>query len=592
MVRIDPLIAFLCAAGGLAGSGPARADSKPAKPNIVVLLADDQGWGDLRIHGNTNLSTPNVDSLARDGALFERFYVQPVCSPTRAEFLTGRYHPRGGVWGVSTGGERLNLDQKTIADTFRAAGYATACFGKWHNGTQYPYHPNGRGFDEFYGFTSGHWGDYFSPPLDHNGKPVRGKGYLADDLTDHALGFVEQNRQRPFFCYIAFNTPHSPMQVPDRWYEKFKDKELKLRYAGPQREDPAMTRAALAMCENIDWNVGRVLRKLDDLKLADKTIVVYFSDNGPNSWRWNGGMRGRKGSTDEGGVRSPLLVRWSGHIKPRTVIPQIAGAIDLLPTLAGLAGVPLLEKRPLDGVSLAPLLLGKSERWPERMLFAHWNGRVSVRTQRYRLDAGGKLYDLIKDPGQQRDITRDEPATAARLAETVARWKRDVLSGLKKDGRPFPVGYREFPLTQLPARDGVPHGNVRRSAPAPNSSFFTNWTSTEDRITWDIQVATAGRYEVVVYYTCAKENVGSQVEVSFRGKQVRGVVAEAHDPPLEGAAHDRVPRRGESYVKDFRPLPLGEMTLEKGRGQLALQAVRVTGKQVMDVRGVMLTLKK
>src|SRR5947209_20348390 len=145
----------------------ARSDA--AKPNVVVILTDDQGHGDLSLHGNTNLRTPHVDSLARDGARFERFCVQPVCSPTRAEFLTGRYHPRGGVRNVTSGGERLNLDEKTIADTFRAAGYATACFGKWHNGSQYPYHPTARGFDEFYGFTSGHWGDSFDPPLDHNG---------------------------------------------------------------------------------------------------------------------------------------------------------------------------------------------------------------------------------------------------------------------------------------------------------------------------------------------------------------------------------------------------------------------------------------
>ncbi len=202
------------------------------RPNFVVILADDQGWGDLSVHGNTNLSTPNIDSLARDGALFDRFFVCPVCAPTRAEFLTGRYHPRGGVRGVSTGRERLDLDEKTIADTFKAAGYATAAFGKWHNGTQYPYHPNARGFDEYYGFCSGHWGDYFSPPLEHNGQLVRGEGYITDDLTDHAIRFIETNRDRPFFCYLPFNTPHSPMQVPDRFYDKFKDAEIPLRHTG------------------------------------------------------------------------------------------------------------------------------------------------------------------------------------------------------------------------------------------------------------------------------------------------------------------------------------------------------------------------
>jgi arylsulfatase A-like enzyme len=584
-VRQSILLA-LCVASFVTPSAPAA-----EKPNILVFLADDQGWGDLSVNGNTNLKTPHVDALARDGASFERFYVCPVCSPTRAEFLTGRYHPHGGVFNVTTGGERFNLDEKTIADTFKAGGYATALFGKWHNGSQYPYHPNARGFDEFYGFTSGHWGDYYSPPLEHNGRDVRGKGYISDDLTDHALAFVEKNRERPFFCYVAFNTPHSPMQVPDAYWNRFKDRELKERYTGPQPEDLAMTRAALAMCENVDWNVGRVLVKLEELKLAEKTIVVYFSDNGPNSWRWNGGMKGRKGSTDEGGVRSPLFVRWPGQIKAGTRVSQIAAAIDLLPSLADLAGVKVVSEKPLDGRSLKPLLLGVPDAWPDRLIFSHWNGGVSVRSQHYRLDAAGKLYDMTKDPGQQRDISKEEPQVAARLTESVSRWKREVLSELTKEPRPFTVGYPAFPVTKLPARDGVPHGNVKRSANAPNCSFFTNWTGTDDRITWDIAVETAGKYKVVVYYTCAKADVGSRIEMSFKDARLEGRVADVHDPPLYGADHDRVPRQGESLMKDFAPLRLGVMTLEKGRGVLTLRATHIAGTQVMDVRAVALTLQ-
>ncbi len=186
---------FLQLAGATA-AGPLLSAAPPRRPNIVVILADDQGWGDLSVNGNTNLSTPNIDSLARDGALFDRFFVCSVCAPTRAEFLTGRYHPRGGVRGVSAGAERLNLDEKTIAQVFKGAGYATGAFGKWHNGSQYPYHPNARGFDEYYGFTSGHWGHYFDPELDHNGELVRGKGYITDDLTDHALRFIEQQQEQ------------------------------------------------------------------------------------------------------------------------------------------------------------------------------------------------------------------------------------------------------------------------------------------------------------------------------------------------------------------------------------------------------------
>jgi len=304
------------------------------KPNIVIILADDQGWGDLSTTGNTNIETPNIDKLADAGATFDRFFVCPVCAPTRAEFFTGRYHPRGGVHGVSTGTERLNLDEKTIGDTFKAAGYATGAFGKWHNGTQYPYHPNGRGFDEYYGFASGHWGQYFDPVLEHNGEKVRGNGFIIDDLTDHAIDFIEQNKEGPFFCYLPYNTPHTPFQVPDRFYDEFADKAFSMRHRDLKREELPRTRAALALCENIDWNVGRVLEKLDQLNLADDTIVIYFSDNGPNSYRWNGGMKGRKGSTDEGGVRVPFFIRWPGRIQENIEIPQIAGAIDLLPTLA------------------------------------------------------------------------------------------------------------------------------------------------------------------------------------------------------------------------------------------------------------------
>ncbi|MBE3095892.1 MAG: arylsulfatase [Planctomycetes bacterium] len=564
----------------------------PRKPNILIILADDQGWGDLSVHGNVNLSTPNIDSLAKAGALFERFFVCPVCSPTRAEFLTGRYHPRGGVHGVSTGGERLNLDEKTVGDTFKAAGYATGAFGKWHNGVQYPYHPNGRGFDEYYGFCSGHWGDYFDALfLDHNGQLLpHGNGFLIDELTDRALKFIEANKDRPFFCYVPYNTPHSPMQVPDRFYAKFAGLDLKMRNRNPASEAVPFTRAALAMCENIDWNVGRLLARLNELKLADDTIVIYFSDNGPNSWRWNGGMKGMKSWTDEGGVRVPFLIRWPGHIPAGTRIPQIAGAIDLLPTLADLAGVPVVGNKPLDGITLRPLLTGTAGDWPDRMIFSHWGGKVSVRTQRYRLDNAGLLFDMQADPGQDRDISKEQPEIAARLSKALAQWKEEMLPGLKNDDRPFTVGYREFPVTQLPARDGRPHGKVKRSAGAPNCSYFTNWAAAEDRITWDVQVATAGKYEAVIYYTCPQADVGSTIELSLEDSRIQATVSEANDPPLRGMEHDRVLRKGESYVKDFKPLRLGVVEFKAGRGLLTLRALKVPGKQVMDVRLVLLTL--
>jgi arylsulfatase A-like enzyme len=556
------------------------------QPNVVVFLTDDQGWGDLSVHGNTNLSTPHIDSLAKDGALFERFFVCPVCSPTRAEFLTGRYHARGGVRGVSTGQERLDLDELTIAQVFKDAGYATGAFGKWHNGLQSPYHPNDRGFGEFYGFCSGHWGDYFDPPLEHNGEFVKGKGFTADDFTNHAIEFIEQHRGGPFFCYLPFNTPHSPMQVPDEYWDRFKDKELAQRAREPANEDVPKTRTALAMCENIDWNVGRVLAKLDELKLTGNTIVLYFCDNGPNGARWNGGMKGQKGSTDEGGVRSPLLIRWPGHVDAGKRVEQIAGAIDLLPTLCDLTGVAIPVKNPLDGRSLKPLLTGSVTKWLDRTLVTEWAGRYSLRTQQYRLDNAGALFDIFADPEQRTDIAKERPDVAARLAGEMAHWKEEFKEGLAKDERPFTVGYSAS--TPLPARDGVPHGGIKRSEAAPNCSFFTNWTSTNDSITWDVEIGKAGRYEAIVYYTCPAADVGSTVELSLGDVRLRATITGAHDPPLYGQDHDRVPRKGESFMKDFKPLTLGTLELPQTRGQLTLRALDIPGKQVMDVRYIFL----
>ena len=569
---------------------PAPADAA-RRPNVIVILTDDQGWGDLSLNGNGNLATPEIDALARAGARFDRFYVCPVCSPTRSEFLTGRYHPRSGVFSTSAGGERIDLDEMMIGQSFQAAGYATGAFGKWHNGMQHPYHPNARGFDEYYGFCSGHWGNYYDPVLEHNGRLVRGKGFIIDDLTNKAIEFIEKNRDKPFFAYIPYNTPHSPMQVPDRWWNKFKGKDLAMRPTSKKRENLPHTRAALAMCENIDWNVGRILDRLDELKLTNDTIVVYFCDNGPNGNRWNGGMKGRKGSTDEGGVRSPLLVRWPGKIKAGKTVPQISAAIDLLPTLAGLAGIPVASRKPLDGVSLKPLLLEEKSRWLERNIYSHWRGRVSLRTQRFRLDHQGRLYDMVKDPGQVRDAAADHPAIARRLRDDRDAWAKEILPELKQPPRPFVLGHPGSRYTQLPARDGTASGEIRRSNRFPNCSYFTNWKNVEDSISWNVEIPSGGTFEVELHYACGKDAVGSTIELGMRsgkagaapGGSLRKKVTEPHDPPLRGADEDCV-KRTESYVKDFKSLKLGRMKLSKGAGRLTLRALEKPGSEVMEVR--------
>jgi arylsulfatase A-like enzyme len=579
-----------------------------ARPNVVVFLADDAGWGDYGHSGNTMAVTPNIDSIARSGVSMDRFYVCPVCAPTRAEFLTGRYHPRGGVRGVSTGQERLDLEEKTLADAFKAAGYASGCFGKWHNGSQWPYHPMARGFDEYFGHTSGHWGEYFDAPLEENGRMIRTKGYIVDVCTDRALNFIDRHKTSPFLCYIPFTTPHSPWAAPEASWKKFKDMPVTQKATLADQEVADETRCVHAMLENQDMNVGRVLSRLKEHGLEDNTIVVYFSDNGPNSNRWTGGMKGKKGTTDEGGVRSVCYIRWPARLPAGHTVPQISGAIDILPTLTSLAEVKRVGDKPLDGRDLSPLLTRQKVGWPDRMIFSTWAMNASVRTQTHRLDNAGKLYDMRADPGQTQPVNDQAPELASTLSSALKSWRQEMFGtsatpnakakGAKKKGgdanavdpRPIPVGYREFPITMLPARDGEPRGGVQRSSGAPNCSYFVNWTRKDDSMVWLLDVHTAGRYEVTLDYTCKVPDAGSLIELSFKETKLAGRVEPGWDPPLN-TNQDTLPRpHGESQMKDFRTLKLGEISLGSGQGPLTLRALEIPGASVMDVRRVTLTL--
>ena len=562
--------------------------SAEERPNVIVVLTDDQGWGDLSLHGNPNLSTPRIDELARQGAQVEHFYVCPVCSPTRAEFLTGRYHTRTGVFSTSAGGERFNADEQTIADVFRDAGYATAAYGKWHNGMQYPYHPNARGFDDFFGFCSGHWGHYFSPMLEHNGGIVQGEGFLPDDLTNHAIDFIDDHKEKPFFVYLALNTPHSPMQVPDKYWNRFKDKEIVPDPAPKNQTDQLdHTRAALAMCENIDDNVGRLLDHLDELKLTDNTIVVFFCDNGPNGKRFNGGMRGRKGSTHEGGVRSPCLIRYPKTIKPATSVKQISAAIDLLPTLSDLAGVKFESKKPLDGVSIKESLEGGKEI-SDRLLFSYWNGKSTVRSQKYRMQNTGALFDIVNDPGELKDVSKQQPDIAKKLGAALAVWQKENPGKPSKSTvtRPFPLGHPDATWTQLPARDATSTGSITRSNRYPNCTFMQNWIDTNSTINWNVEILAGGTFEVQMYYSCDAQDVGSTVELVCGDSSVTQKIAKANEAVLIGAAEDRFERM-EGYVRRWQPMTLGRIQLTPGREVLTLKAKEIAGEEVANMRLLM-----
>ena len=286
----------------------------------------------------------------------------------------------------------------------------------------------------------------------------------------------------------------------------------------------------------------------------------------------------------------------------------IAGAIDLSPTLHGLAGVKRVGDKPLDGRDLAPLLrTGLDADWAPRYIFNSWANNVSVRTQTHRLDNAGNLFDMIADPGQTTPIQSKQPELAKELTSAVAAWRKELgiatpVGGKGKgkaangpgsgvDPRPLAIGYREFPITMLPARDGEPRGEMRRSGKAPNSSYFVNWTKPTDAAVWNIEVVTAGTYVVTLDYTCPQADLGAKLELSFEGTLLKGKVSDAWDPPLI-TDQDVVPRgTGESLMKPFRTMTLGEVKLEPGKGELKLRATDIPGKSVMDLRRVTLTLK-
>ena len=570
------------------------------RPNIILMLSDDSGWGDLSCKGNTNIRTPNLDRLAREGADFDWFYVTPLCAPTRAEVLTGRWFPRTGVKGVSRRAECLNLDERTIGDVFRDAGYRTGYFGKWHSGSAYPYHPNGRGFEEFTGFCCGHWSHYFDSTLEHNGEEFKADGFITDVLTNRAIRYIEEQSraEEPFLCYLAFNVPHSPFQVPDEWFDRVKDRPITMRNRTPEEEEIDKTRAVLAMCENLDWNVGRVMDAVANAGIEGETIIIYLTDNGPNTARWNGGMRGRKGSVDEGGVRTMCFMRWVGTIAAGLKIDRIAGAVDLLPTLADLSGIGLSpgqppQEKPLDGVSLKPLLLQQpgGDTWPDRMIYHRSpdGKRASVRTQQYR--AGGHedgLFEMGSDIGQDTNLATARPDEHTRLITALREWQEEMNDYYSEsdDDRPLPVGYPEFPVTYLAAQDGLPEGEITWSSIHPNASFFINWRNPADGIEWEIDVHTAGVYAVTVMYTCPVGEESATVHAEFGGSKTSGRISEPFESTLKDN-EDRIPR-SESYEKEFRPLELGRIDLATGRGRFRLSAEHTPGKTVMDLRAVKL----
>jgi arylsulfatase A len=557
-----------------------------AKPNILLVMTDDQGWGDIQSHGNEIIRTPNLDRLASDGVRFERFFVSPVCAPTRASLLTGRYFLRTGVHGVTRGWETMRAEEVTMAEILLESGYATGCFGKWHNGAHYPNHPNSQGFEEFFGFCAGHWNNYFDTELEHNGLPVKTNGYITDVLTDAAMQFIDQNKDGPFFCYVPFNAPHSPWQVPDQYLEPYWEKGL---------DDKAA--CAYAMVENIDFNMGRLLKKLEELHLSDKTIVLFLTDNGPNSDRFNGGMKGRKGSVHEGGVRVPLFIKWPGQIPQGKSIDKITAHIDILPTLLEMCGISLPQDSfPLDGKSLVPLIMENGFSWPDRKLFSYWaNQRVTsdrgaVRTERWRAVKyeNWELYDMTTDPSQQQDVAEENPMVVQQLSSSFEQWFEEVA---EKGFDPIPteIGHHYENGLILPAHEALlvsdPGNGIRYQGRAGwANDWITGWNSTESYAYWNVKVIREGSYSLAIQYACHDKNLGSEMELRIGDQFLKFGI----DQAAEGQylpSPDRI-ERGEVYERIWGILELGKLSLKPGLYELSLRALKIPGENAVELKGI------
>ena len=471
--------------------------------------------------------------------------------------LTGKYYPKSGVYSTSAGGERINLDQQLLGDYFKEGGYQTGFFGKWHSGQQYPYHPNARGFDEFYGFCSGHLGHYFDARIEHNGKAIRSKGYLTDDLTTKTIEFAGQNAEEPFLAVLSLNTPHSPMQVPEQWFKKFDS----ISFKGNEREDVNHSKAAYAMIENIDHNVKRIQQALKDNGLDQNTVLIYMSDNGPNGHRFNAGLKGTKGSTDEGGIKTNFFLKYSSF-KGRK-IEQLASSIDLLPTLLELCGIAI--PKGIDGVSLMPSILNNVVE--DKTLFHFWNNQLSVRTNEYKLDAQDALFEIRKDPYQKFPVQND--SVFAQLQAQKEKWLAEHLPSVIEN-RPFSIANAAvFPVV-LPSRDASFSNNIKRSNRWPNDSYLNQWKSSLDSIFWPIENFETGWYHFTLYYTAPKKTLGIPLEIKSKNGSVQQSIEQAFVSEPIGANEDRV-RRIESYIKDFYPLRFKDsLFLEKGLDTIVL----------------------
>jgi arylsulfatase A-like enzyme len=458
---------------------------KDSPPNVILIMSDDQGIGDFGINGNPIVQTPFIDKMARNSASMSRFYVNAVCSPTRSSLMTGRWSYRTGVTDTFKGRSIMNSEETTIAEVLKEAGYSTGLFGKWHLGDVYPYRPMDQGFETAIYHRGGGLGQpsepmgaderYTNPVLFRNGVQYKAEGFCCDIYFSEAIEFIRksQDKDKPFFAYIASNTPHSPYHdVPEKWLKYYKGlnlennqfpQELGHKISG---KDDLDTRARIyAMVSNLDENVGRLFSELDQMNLTENTLVIYMCDNGPNSYRYVTGFKGRKSNAWEGGVRSPFWAHWPKGFEAGTVSDALSAHVDVFPTILDLCNVDLPADLSLDGKSMLGYLKGQNHEPEDRtvILQSHrgeepesWENATVV-TQQWKLVNNGKpedlqLFDLSKDPFALNNVIEDFPDVRKELETKYSEWIKEMRRINPLD-LPLYVGTDHEPETVLTSQD-------------------------------------------------------------------------------------------------------------------------------------------
>ena len=468
------------------------------KPNVVLVITDDQGYGDLSCHGNPVLKTPNLDKLNSEAVRLKDYHVAPTCSPTRAALQTGHWTNRTGVWHTIMGRSMLRENEVTIGQVFKDAGYATGMFGKWHLGDNYPCRPEDRGYTEVMrhggggvGQTPDYWDNsYFDGHYFHNSKPEAVQGFCTDVFFDYAKRFIKAQAaaDKPFFAYIATNAPHGPMHSPPEFSTPYESRGVQLANF-------------FGMIANIDHNVGEMRKFLDEIGITDNTIFIFTTDNGSSSGDrvFNAGMRGKKGSEYDGGHRVPFMMHWpNGKMVGGRDVEPLTAQIDILPTLIDLCGISAPAGVKFDGRSIRPLLEGNASDWPDRILVTDsqrvkdpikWR-KSSVMTSTWRLVNGKELYDIKADPGQKSDVSSGHPHVVDRLTKFYEAWWTELLPTFKEDVAIY-LGHPSEKRARLTSHDWITtgstpwnHGHIRdATAGAKNTGF------------WNVNVYQDGEYE-------------------------------------------------------------------------------------------------